>query len=76
MVVDGELETSREESDYGSTFNNLHCRNCQEWLGRQYRTTTAELDHLRGNYTFSLGQLILYAASGSVCIHLQLSLVI
>jgi hypothetical protein len=59
VVVDDELETSKEESDYGSTFSNLYCRNCQEWIGRKYRTTSPELDHLRGNFTLSLGQLVL-----------------
>lgn len=59
VVIDKELETSKEGSDYGSTFNNMFCKNCNEWVGRCYRTTTPELDELRGNYTFSIGQLIM-----------------
>lgn len=60
VIIDEILETSKDESDYGSTFNNLYCRKCNEWIGRRYRTTTSELDYLRGHYTLSLGQLILF----------------
>ena len=54
------METSKGEFDYGSTFNNLHCKNCNEWLGRTYRTTTPELDHIRGRFSFNLGSLIMF----------------
>ncbi len=59
VVIDEDLETSKEGSDYGSTFNNIFCKNCNDWLGRCYHTTTPELDNLRGNYTFGIGQLIM-----------------
>lgn len=59
VVVDEELETSKEGSDYGSTFNNLFCKNCNGWLGRCYRTTAPDLDNLRGNFTFGIEQLIM-----------------
>lgn len=60
VIIDGELETSKGEYDYGSTFNNLHCKNCNEWLGRTYRTTTPELDPIRGRFSFNLNSLIMF----------------
>lgn len=60
VVIDGELETSKGELDYGSTYNNLHCKNCNEMIGRTYRTTTPELDHLRGRFSFNLTSLIMF----------------
>ena len=57
------METSKGEFDYGSTFNNLHCKNCNEWLGRTYRTTTPELDHIRGRFSFNLNSLIMFEIS-------------
>ena len=32
IIIDEDLVTSKGEFDYGSTFNNLHCKNCNEWL--------------------------------------------
>ena len=57
------METSKGEFDYGSTFNNLHCKNCNEWIGRTYRTTTPELDHIRGRFSFNLNSLIMFEIS-------------
>ena len=57
------METSKGEFDYGSTFNNLHCKNCNEWLGRTYRTTTPELDHIRGRFSYNLSSLIMFEIS-------------
>lgn len=54
------METSKGEFDYGSTFNNLHCKTCNELIGRTYRTTTPELDHIRGRFSFNLGSLIIF----------------
>lgn len=59
IVIDQDLITSKGEFDYGSTFNNLNCKNCNEWIGRSYRTTTPELDNIRGRFSFSLDSLIL-----------------
>lgn len=59
IIMDEDLVTSKGEFDYGSTFNNLHCKNCNEWLGRTYRTTTPELDNIRGRFSFNLNSLIL-----------------
>ena len=58
-MIDSELETSKEESDYGSTFNNLLCKNCNEVLGRTYRTTTPELDCFRGRFTYNMKNIIM-----------------
>jgi hypothetical protein len=61
LLVDDELDTAKDESesDYGCTFNNIFCKNCHEWIGRHYLTTTPLLDNLRLNYTISLNQILL-----------------
>lgn len=59
VIVDSQLETSKGEFDYGNTFNNLHCKNCNEVIGRTYRTTTPELDNIRGHFSYNVNSLIL-----------------
>jgi len=60
VTVDAELETSKGDFDYGSTFNRLICKNCNEYVGRTYRTTTPELDHIRGKFSFDLKNILMY----------------
>lgn len=61
VIVDGELETSKGENelDYGSTYNKLQCKSCSQLIGKMYRTTTSELDNLRGKFSFNMNQIIL-----------------
>ena len=57
ISIDSELVTSKAGFDYGSTFNNLICGKCNENVGRCYRTTTPELDNLRGKFSFDLNNI-------------------
>lgn len=60
ILIDSELVTSKIGFDYGSTFNVLACGKCNEIIGRCYRTTTPELDPLRGRFSFDLSKIQLY----------------
>lgn len=54
------LETSTEGADMGSTFRPLQCTSCNLVIGRVYRTTPKELDHLRNMFSFDVEQIQSY----------------
>lgn len=61
VQLEGSLHTSLAEEDFGSTYHFLRCNQCSSALGRMYRTTSADLDSLRGFYTFNLEALTFYS---------------
>ncbi|KAJ7365739.1 hypothetical protein OS493_002455 [Desmophyllum pertusum] len=54
------LETSTQGADIGSTFMPLQCKSCNSSIGRIYRTTPRELDHLRNLYCLDVEQIKSY----------------
>ncbi|OWF47568.1 Protein Mis18-alpha [Mizuhopecten yessoensis] len=51
VEVKDRLITSKTGTDLGSTYNTLQCEVCKGDLGRMYRTTPGNLDHMRQVYT-------------------------
>jgi len=54
------LETSTEGADMGSTFRPLQCKSCNSVIGRVYRTTPKEFDHLRSMYCLDIEHIRSY----------------
>ncbi|KAL9986950.1 hypothetical protein ACROYT_G001168 [Oculina patagonica] len=54
------LETSTQGADIGSTFMPLQCKSCKSLIGRIYRTTPKELDHLRNLYCLDVEHIKSY----------------
>ncbi|KAI9296723.1 hypothetical protein K502DRAFT_323649 [Neoconidiobolus thromboides FSU 785] len=60
VIVNEELETSKQGIDIGSTFTTMNCSSCEAYLGKVYKTTPRSLDHIRDMYTFSIDKVSLY----------------
>ncbi|XP_063403512.1 uncharacterized protein LOC134687286 [Mytilus trossulus] len=60
VLITEVLETSKNGTDFGSAFNVLKCEVCNEEIGRMYRTTPTQLDHLRGLFSLFIDKLSSY----------------
>ncbi|XP_022082563.1 uncharacterized protein LOC110974910 isoform X3 [Acanthaster planci] len=54
------MTSTTEGIDLGSTYIHLLCKQCNEVVGRIYKTTSRQLDSLRDLYTFSAHQISSY----------------
>ncbi|EGD81475.1 hypothetical protein PTSG_02193 [Salpingoeca rosetta] len=59
VKINGQLETSTQGRDLGSTYVTFQC-SCGAILGRVYQTTARHLDHMRDLMTFDLDALTSY----------------
>lgn len=66
LLITDVLETSKNGTDIGSTYNVLKCEICNEELGKMYRTTPSQLDHLRGLFTLFVDKLSSYQVGSSI----------
>lgn len=55
-----EVHTSKEGPDIASTYFGFLCSSCQVVLGRYYLTTSADLDSLRGKFSFLVDEISSY----------------
>ncbi|XP_076076552.1 uncharacterized protein LOC143047408 [Mytilus galloprovincialis] len=60
VLITEVLDTSKNGTDFGSAFNVLKCEVCNEEIGRMYRTTPTQLDHLRGLFSLFIDKLTSY----------------
>ncbi|XP_060080122.1 protein Mis18-alpha-like [Ylistrum balloti] len=60
VEVKDRLITSKIGTDLGSTYNTLQCEVCKGDLGRLYRTTPGNLDHMRDVYTLYVEKISSY----------------
>ncbi len=51
------LRTSAAGNDFGSAYFDLICSNCNDILGRWYRTTPKQFDGIRETYTFFMNSV-------------------
>ncbi|XP_033739788.1 protein Mis18-alpha-like [Pecten maximus] len=60
VEIKDRLITSKTGTDLGSTYNMLQCEICKSDLGRMYRTTPGNLDHMRDVYTLYVEKISSY----------------
>lgn len=60
IIVQPEWHLQQEGAAFGSVYQSLACRNCQDDLGIRYHTTNAGTDHLRGLLSLKTEALFMY----------------
>ncbi|XP_064610233.1 uncharacterized protein LOC135474227 [Liolophura sinensis] len=60
VITKNDLCTSRGGEDLGSTFMELVCTECKHVVGKQYKTTSRNLDIMRDIFTFEVDKIVSY----------------
>ncbi|XP_077977102.1 protein Mis18-alpha-like [Glandiceps talaboti] len=57
VTEDRKITISQSGLDEASCFRYLRCKKCTTVLGKRYRTTTVELDHIRDHYCLYVDEI-------------------
>ncbi|XP_070569128.1 uncharacterized protein [Ptychodera flava] len=60
VMIDKKITTAESGMDEGSSFRFLKCKKCKTYIGKQYKTTTQEFDHLRNYFSFDVNLITCY----------------
>ena len=60
VVERDSIRTALTPHDYASTFHRLFCPICSTIIGKMYKSSSKQLDHLRDRFTFILEYLFFY----------------
>jgi len=65
VIIEDKINICSDEIGFGSSYFSLYCETCKFYLGKIFKTTTSNWDHIRDLYNIDMNQIVAYTVGSS-----------